>query len=967
MVTLTPGATLHGFTVLSGEDIPEIEGRAYRLVHESSKAQLLYLANNDNNKAFSISFKTPPADSTGVFHILEHSVLCGSKKYPVKEPFVNLIKTSMQTFLNAMTFPDKTMYPVASTNDQDLLNLIGVYMDAVLNPMIFQKRAIFEQEGWHLEYDRQTDALSYNGVVYNEMKGALSSPDSVLFNGLSAAVFPDTAYRFESGGDPEAIPDLTYENFLETHKRHYRLDNSFLHLYGNVNLDEILAYLNREHLKNATNGELSPHPLEIQKPLISLDNRIPMRTTSENACMGVAYVAGTAHNRERLIAIDIMVDALAGSNEAPLKRAMLDSGIAGDFEMYLVDSLLQPLLVLQLKNSKPEARNCFLDLVNDRVKAIVAEGIDRDRLRASLSRAEFIMHERDFDTADGVILAMQSMSGWLYDDGAATEYLKYNDCFADLRAKLEGDYFEQLLNELILENNHFASAEVVPTETLEDGEDERLTQIKKSLNENDLNEIEETVTTLRTLQEKDDSPEDLSKLPLLELADITAPPLEQAFRHDENTPLPCLHHDLATNDIDYTYFYFDVNHLSFEDLRYLSIITTLLGRLDTNRFSAEQLDTEIQSRLGALKYFVEIHESDININTIDLRFVVGASALSHNVTDLSDLPAHVLKSTQFGDAEKIKDILLQRRIAMEQGFISAGHSAAMSRCASYYSPAARIREELGGIDFYVFLKDLIEHYDDRVADLIKQLNRVREALLHSNQILASFTGSTLQYERFWSLYPANEFQIYPYSDSSTRLIVPPLEAKNEAFIVPADISYSSLGYDRRLIHADYDGSWQVGGRAASFDYLWNEVRVKGGAYGTGLRLTRTGPLQFYSYRDPQLDDTLARYTQTGNWLTSFDPSESAMRGYLISTTAAHDAPKKAREIARRQDNAFLSNYPANYRETIREEILSSTPDKVQKLGQVIEHVAVQDYRCVFGNKQIIEGSNKDWNMTELIK
>ena len=426
-MNLEQGQELHGFTVLTAEPLPEIDGDAYTLSHPVSGAKLLFLRNDDRNKAFSIAFRTPPADDTGVFHILEHSVLCGSEKFPVKEPFVNLLKTSMQTFLNAMTFGDKTLYPVASTNDQDLMNLADVYMDAVLHPDIYRKRQVFEQEGWHLEVadaeQGQAETgrqLTYNGVVYNEMKGALSDSTSVLYDQLQASLFPDTPYAFESGGTPEAIPTLTYEHYLEEHERHYRLDNSYIVLYGNLDLDRMLAFLDERYLtpvaaeqakrrdQRAAEGlaELAPRTLPVQGPVRALGVRREMATAPENACMGLGWVIGHVRERTRIVATDILLDAIAGSNEAPLKRALLDSGIAGDVQSYLADSVQQPFAVLQVRDLGEDAAKRLRPAVDAELERLAAGGLDHALVEASISRAEFVMRERDFGMADGVALAM---------------------------------------------------------------------------------------------------------------------------------------------------------------------------------------------------------------------------------------------------------------------------------------------------------------------------------------------------------------------------------------------------------------------------------------------------------------------------------------------------------------------------------------------------------------------------------
>ena len=477
MTDLEQVAASHGFTAVKSEPISEVEGTVHLMHHAASGARLMFIENDDANKAFSITFKTPAADDTGVFHILEHSVLCGSEKFPVKEPFVNLLKTSMQTFLNAMTFPDKTMYPVASTNEQDLVNLMDVYLDAVFHPDIYRRPVIFQQEGWHreLEGEGEGERLVVNGVVYNEMKGALSEPDSVLYDGLSAALFPDTTYRFESGGTPAAIPTLTYEGFLENHRRHYRPDNAYIILYGNLDADRFLGFLDERYLAPLAAKERGPldiNPLGLQAPVAPAPVVVPMATAPENACAAVGFVIGRAAERERIVAADILMDAIMGANESPLKRALLDAGIADDAIGYVADSVAQPFAVVSLRGARPGAAECAArHRCEAEARRLAEGGLDRELVRAALSHAEFVMRERNFGYPDGVVLAMSAMAGWLYSDDDPAAYLRFEDVFASLREKVEEGYFEALLRELFLDNDHRACAEVVPTESDEAAEE----------------------------------------------------------------------------------------------------------------------------------------------------------------------------------------------------------------------------------------------------------------------------------------------------------------------------------------------------------------------------------------------------------------------------------------------------------------------------------------------------------------
>ena len=974
---------VHGFTVLTAEPLPEIDGVAYTLLHERSGAKLLYLQNDDDNKAFSIAFRTPPADDTGVFHILEHSVLCGSEKFPVKEPFVNLLKTSMQTFLNAMTFGDKTLYPVASTNDQDLMNLADVYMDAVLHPDIYRKRQVFEQEGWHYEVVEGEDGqdgkrqLTYNGVVYNEMKGALSDATSVLYDQLQASLFPDTPYAFESGGTPEAIPTLTYEHYLEEHERHYRLNNSYLTLYGNVDLERMLAFLDERYLtpvaaeqekrdaERAAAGldALAPRTLPLQKPICALGVRRTMATAPENACMGLGYVIGHVRERVRIVATDILLDAIAGSNEAPLKRALLDAGLASDVQTYLADSVQQPFAVIQLRGLADDAAERLRGVVDAELERLAAGGLDHALVEASLSRAEFVMRERDFGMADGVALTMSALCGWLYDDALATTYLRYEDDFAYLRASLDQGYFEELIRSVFLDSSHMAEVEVVPVEQADDGEAARLAAVAEGFTDEDFARVEAEVAKLRELQESPDSPEALATLPQLTVDDIGPAPVEPDYHLVAGTPVPCIRHFLPTRGLAFAYRYFDMSALEFEDLPYVAVLGIVLGKLATDEHSAADIDTLTNGKLGNCSFFCEIYEDENDPASVRPMFVSSASALTENIDWLAKLPAEIMASTQFGDTGKIRDALEQRRIGMEQGFANAGHSAAMARLTSYYLPASVMREQLGGVGFYQFLKALLAQFDKRADDLVKRLETVARKLFAPENLTVSFTGCDEDFSRFWE---QAGIKAPSATHTASALEIPAPQVRNEAFIVPTDVCYVAAGYDRRVLGAPYTGVWQIAARALSYDYLWNEIRVKGGAYGAGFQAVRSGTVRFYSYRDPHLDETLTRINGAPAWLAAFDPTHEEMDGYIVSTVAGFDVPLKTRMLVRRQDGDFFAGRTPQARVKTRQQMIDTTPEQLHKLAGTIAGVLEKDAVCVFGNKDIIEGAKANLQVIDLL-
>lgn len=994
---LAPGTTTCGFTVTHVETIEELDADAYVLFHHASGARLLYLACDDENKAFAIGFKTPPANSTGVFHILEHSVLDGSEKFPLKEPFVELIKGSMQTFLNAMTYPDKTVYPVASTNEQDLLNLMDVYMDAVLNPAIYTKRAIFEQEGWHYELDvpegkpLTEGTLRYNGVVFNEMKGALSDPMSVLDDAVGAALFPDTAYAFESGGDPRAIPDLTYEEFLDTHARHYNLANSYLTLYGDfADVRRELAFLDERYLSQenaagrriaaeraagASPAALAPNPLAMQEPTACDYKRVEMQTTPENALVGMGYVIGQALDTFRTVAADVLFDAILGSNEAPVKKAIIAAGLGGNVTSYTSSACQQPYELIILQNARPQAAQEFRNVIEDTCRDLVEHGVPRDRLEAVISSNEYALRQRDYGMSDGVVLACEALSTWLYDDDAATDALKYADTYAALREALDGPFFEDLLRELVLESNHCALVELVPVgagagEGAAAGpadaagtEAAKLAKIKASMSTAELHAILDDVAELRRQQEAEDAPEDRAKLPRLHVEDIGDARPDPACTLDNAAPIPCLRHSIPTRRLAYALTYFDLTHVSYAELPYVKVLCRLMQQLPTAQHTAAELDSFIGSNLGFLTFTTEVFQQP-NWKLARPVLLVSAGALSEKIDALASIPREVWAETIFEDTDRMRDVLTQLKIGMEQTFITAGHQAALGRALSYVSPAAVISEQLGGVDFYRFLRDLLDHFDERTGELCDKLRELQQRIFTSTGTVASFTGSDEDYARYWAA--AGTLGLAPRTAPAKELYVPMPEDKHEAFVIPSDVCYLGQSTDPRALGIATDGSWGVAANALSYGYLWNEIRVKGGAYGCGFRAAADRQLAFYTYRDPAIDPSIDRIAGAGAWLGELDTDRDTFEGYIVSTVSSNDAPVKPYALTKRLNGAYFSKRTPGYREQLRSEMLATTPERLRELGSDVAQVAEKAPRCVFGGREIIEASKAGWNVVDLL-
>lgn len=970
--TLEIGQTIAGFRLIDTEEIPEIDGCAYVFTHEKTQARLMWLATDDINKTFSIAFKTPPKDDTGVFHILEHSVLCGSDKFPVKEPFVNLIKTSMATFLNAFTFVDKTMYPLASTNTQDFENLMDVYLDAVLHPAIYHKKEIFEQEGWHYELADKNDKLSYNGVVFNEMKGALSDPDEVLLENLNRSLFPDSAYRFESGGDPVYIPELSYEEFLDEHARHYRLDNSYTILYGDLDIARELAFINERFCQAEIRSNEAPNELILQKPLIADDMCIEMKTAQQNACVGVGYVVGHAHDRERILAISILLDTLIGSNEAPLKKALLNADLGDDVRGYFVgeDAQLQPALIFQLKGAHKNSAKIFQDTLENTCKTLAQQGIDHDKLRASLAQAEFNLREADYGYPDGIALSINALSSWLYDDDDPYSYLHYEKALDHIRTQIDDGYFEDLLNEIICTSQHKACVEIVASDNDDTAlQTQKLAAYKASLSNTQVDELVAHTQALYEAQNTPDTPEALATLPLLTRDDIDTTPKQVPCKPYDKAPVTCMHYPLETHKIAYVYHYFDMDHISWEDLPYVSILANLLGQLATDTHDASELDTLIETKLGNFTTTVDVTTVDVyspddTHANVCAKFVIAAASLYENVVDLACIPVEVFSQTRFDDKTRIQKLLQQMQIRLEQSLSESGHTHALLRAQAHYSATAALREHIGGCSFYTFLRDLNTHFDERFDELCDKLTELRMRIFKKDTLQTSFCGEDRELQAFWNAFamPKQKEDEHIQTKLQAHMLAAP---SAEGFAIPTNICFSALAC-ACPDNPTYNGLWNVASHIFSYDYLWNTVRVQGGAYGCSFQINPQMIYGMTSYRDPSCDKTLDFYRDINTWLTTWQPTQQEFESFVVATVAEFDAPKKAPALVRRCDLIRFAGRKADWWQQCRQEALHATLENVKSLDVNCFAHPEQCSICVLGPSEMLHASKYQLSIDEFL-
>ncbi len=950
----------NGFELVSSERIVEIDGFAHYMRHKKSQARLIFLENDDNNKAFSIAFKTPPKDSTGVFHILEHSVLCGSERYPLKEPFVNLLKSSMQTFLNAMTFPDKTVYPVASTNEQDLENLMNVYMDAVFNPQIYFKREIFEQEGWHFE-TTDDGKLDFSGVVYNEMRGALSDPSSVMMDELCACLYPGTAYSEESGGIPSQIPTLTYEEFIDEHKRHYVASNSYITLYGNLDLDRFLKILDNDYLsKQDCEPTQSQNPLLRARETCGEIKQVEMATTKQAACAALAFKIGDITDVIKCEMVDIVLDALMSSNVSPLKKRLLESGLADDYLATTYEPVLEPCLVIGMQGMKDSGKLAkFEEVLKQAVHDLLEAGLDHELIEASINHSELVTREHNFGVADGVTYSLDLLSTWLYDDDKPYDGLCYERVFSEAREELKRGGFEKILQEIILDNNDVARVEIVPTD---DVRNEMPDGYGRELARDEVEKIEDCVDKLNKFQSKPDAEEDLAKLPYLSKNDIENSFVRASTVISQRGGLQVISHlDLPVRGLNYYNLYFDISHIDQELIPWLSLLALFLGKFDSDDFTAEEILLESKKWCGS-STFSSVVASNIHDNKTSLMMKCSTSCLEGNDSHVFALLSSIFNTTDFSDDEKIMQIVAQAKLGMEQSIINAGHSFAIRRSESHFHVARLLQEKLSGISFYMFLNELSENIEEKLPTIKQKLRAIKDLLCLDSSLTFSHTCSDdVAAKMIDRLGIASKN--YDKSGIELELASP----DREAFAVKSDVTYTALRYNLNT-SGDFEplaGVWPVLSRALSYDYLWNTIRVQGGAYGCGFNVSHSGECGFYTYRDPNVKSSIERFNDAGAWIREFSPSNREFDGLIVSTVAGLDEPKKALQRMNRADNQFFLGIRDDEMEGRRESVLTLKLEDLRERASDVSLIAESGAICSVGNKDILVESGEYDSIVDL--
>lgn len=902
------------YEILDEHRVEDVQSDGFILKHKKSGARIAILSNNDDNKVFYIGFRTPPEDETGVPHIIEHTTLCGSKKFPVKDPFIELAKGSLNTFLNAMTYPDKTVYPVASCNDQDFKNLMDVYLDAVFNPNITKYEEIFKQEGWHYELIGKDDELKINGVVYNEMKGAYSSPDEVLSSQIYRSLFPDNTYSKDSGGNPEYIPKLTYEAYLDFYHKYYHPSNSYIYLYGDMDVVERLEWLDKEYLSlydyKKVNSEINKQPAFDEIKNVEAQYSITMDDSQENKTyLSYNRVVGDTLDEMLYQAFDVLDYALVSSPGAPVKQALIDAGIGDDVYGSYDAGILQPVFSFVAKNANASQADEFESIIENTLKEVVKTGINKEALLAGINSSEFKFREADFGQfPKGLLFGLNCLDSWLFDDMKPFIHLECLGTFAKLRKAVDTDYFEKLIQEYLLDNTHGSSVTVKPKRGLGNEREEalakELSDYKASLSDEEIKKLIEDTEHLKKYQEEPSSDEDLRKLPMLTRADMKKNAMPFSNIEDELSDVKVVRHDIESNGIDYISFLFDAGDFAQSELGYLGFFTNALGLVSTEKYSYTDLANATNIYTGGISTGTASHPDIKDRNNFVFKFEVKLKVLEKNLDKALELMEQMLLTSDFTDTKRLGELVAQIKARLQANLSSSGHLVAAMRSMSSFSRYALYQDELKGVAFYRSICCIEKELSESPKSVSDKLAAIAKKLFARNRMLISFTGNN---EAYGNAKPSLEKVIAGFDKMSAigNQAEVHFNTAKEAFIDASQIQYVAKTGDFICEGYEYTGALRLLRIILSYDYLWINVRVKGGAYGCMNTFLRSGESYFVSYRDPNLSDTLDVYDRIPEYIKSFSPDERDMTKYIIGTFSALDTPMNPEAKGSRSLSAYL--------------------------------------------------------------
>lgn len=957
---------LETYQVIQEADLSDIKSRGILLKHKKSGARVLLMENDDENKVFAIGFRTPPSDSTGVPHIMEHSVLCGSRDFPVKDPFVELVKGSLNTFLNAMTYPDKTVYPVASCNDTDFQNLMHVYMDAVFYPNIYRHDKTFRQEGWSYKLDEPDGELTLSGVVYNEMKGAFSSPEGVLDRVILNSLFPDTSYANESGGDPEVIPELTYEQFLDFHRKYYHPSNSYIYLYGDMDMEEKLRWLDEKYLSDFDNDPVDSsirfqQPFDRMREVVQEYSIASEESEKENTYLSYNKVIGTSLDEKLYLAFQILDYALLSAPGAPLKKALLDAGIGKDILGSYDNGIYQPIFSVISKNADLEQKDEFIHVIEDTLREITEKGMDKKALRAGINYHEFRFREADFGSYPrGLMYGLQLFDSWLYDEEKPFIHMQAIPTFEFLKENVETGYFEDLIRKYLLDNRHGSIVIIRPekgrTARMDRELAERLKTYKESLSQEEVQALVKATKELEEYQEAESSQEDLEKIPVLKREDISRE-IAPIFNNEMDADgVKVVHHNVETNGIGYATLMFDLSGIEEELLPYVGILQSVLGIIDTANYEYGELFNEINMNTGGIGTSLELYTDVTRVKEKEFRatFEIKGKALYPKMDVLFSMMREILMESRLDDEKRLKEILSMLKSRLQMSFLSSGHTTAVLRALSYTSPAAKFKDDTDGIGFYEKVKEIEENFDGCKEELIRNLKRISRRIFRADNMMMSYTSAEDGLTAALDALPAVKDRLNNDAERENAACIIHCRKRNEGFKTSSKVQYVARCGNFIDGGQEYTGALQILKVILSYDYLWQNIRVKGGAYGCMSSFNRAGEGYLVSYRDPNLEKTIEVYEGVVGYLKNFTVDERDMNKFIIGTMSNLDRPMNPAAKGNRSMNLYMNHITEDMLRQERVQILEAGQEDIRALADIVQAVLDAGLICVIGSEEKIE-------------
>lgn len=952
------------YEIVEHRFISDLNSDGYILKHKKTKAFVTLLLNDDENKVFYIGFRTPPKDSTGVAHIIEHTVLCGSSKFPAKDPFIELAKGSLNTFLNAMTYPDKTVYPVASCNDQDFHNLVDVYLDAVFNPNIYREEKIFKQEGWHYELNSAEDELTINGVVYNEMKGVYSSPDDVVEREIMTSLFPDSTYGIESGGDPDYIKELTYEEFLDFHRKYYHPSNSFIYLYGNVDAEEYLRFIDEEYLSkydylDVDSEIIAQEPFKETKYL-SKEYSVLDEESSEGDYLTYNISMGTALDKELYIALDVLDYVLTGAPGAIIKQALIDAGIGDDVYSSVEGGIYQPYFAITAKGAKDGQLDDFVRIIEEKL-AECAKDLPKQSLMAAINLFEFKYREADFGSYPrGLMLGLQSLDSWLYDKSKPFMHIEANETYAYLKNNIDAKLFENLIKKYFIDNTHKTVIKFSPKIGLTKEKDEALKKslkgIKDSLSDEEINNIVEETKALKQYQQEPSSEEDLLKIPLLKHEDLKKQAVKTINEVTSIDDTECIWHDVFTNGIGYLTLMFNIDKVPGDLFPYLGILKALIGMVDTKNYSYGSLFNEINIHTGGIKPELSSYANNKDLSELKMFFNMKAKFLYDKMDKAFELIEEMILTSKLDDMKRLNEVLNELKVRLSSSMVSQGHQVAAYRALSYFSKSAYVSEKLSGLPFYNLVVSITDDFDNKKEELISKLSELCKVIFRPENLIVSYTADKKGCVNLGENITRIKEKLYRDS-VRTGCLEFEFSKKNEAFKTAGQVQYVAKAGNYISKGLEYTGALKALRVIMGYDYLWNNVRVLGGAYGCMSSFGKNGDSYFVSYRDPNLKETLEIYNNATEYVETMELDDRKVLQFIIGALSDLDVPMTPSTKGEFSLGAYMSNMTDEDFQKERDELLSIDADVIHGLSRYIKAFVEEDNICVVGNADAIEDNS----------